>query len=298
MTSNQGTYEPLVSIALTTFNGKNLLKEQLDSILKQTYQNYEVVISDDGSDQETIDILNEYAKRDPRISWSRSPLSRGFRPNTQNAISLCKGEIIVLCDQDDVWFENKLAEHVKAYEDPSVGWAYNRFVITDAENNPIGYIEDKMPDYFRHKTLLENAWGSCIGAAQSSYRAALAKKAMPIPSYVPAHDSWIQLAIYPAKPAFIPKVLNTYRQHNSQQVGMVDATDPEALRAREAKAISDNFDYLWKLSFNRQLTFTKRAYLFSAYMAKRIRSILRKLVGKNDSRLIADASGQLVMKRK
>ena len=87
-------FNPLVSIALTTYNGGKLIREQIDSLLAQTYTNFEIVISDDGSNEETIQILNEYAQTDPRVRWSRSPLGRGYVNNTQNAISLCKGEII------------------------------------------------------------------------------------------------------------------------------------------------------------------------------------------------------------
>ena len=293
---NDSHNEPLVSVALTTFNGKYFIKEQVDSILAQTYQNFEIVISDDGSDAETISILDTYSSSDSRITWSRSPLARGFVFNAQNAISLCKGEIIFLCDQDDIWFPNKIEEHLKAYQDPSVQWVYNRFVITDAENNPVGYMEDRLPDYFRYKNMLENAWGSCIGAAQTSYRTNILKSVMPIPSYAPAHDSWIQLAIYPAKPAFINEVLNTYRQHNNQQVGIVNATNPEAVRAREAEAIAGNFNYLSKLPWNKQLSLWKRIYFIFVYWIKCIRSFVRKLMRKSDSRLVLDASGKLVMK--
>jgi len=84
-------YKPLVSVALTTFNGGQLIKEQIDSLLNQTYQNFEIVISDDGSEQETIDILNSYMVADDRIRWLRSPLELGYRKNTENAVSLCKG---------------------------------------------------------------------------------------------------------------------------------------------------------------------------------------------------------------
>ncbi len=281
---NTKDYHPLVSIALTTFNGKNLLREQLDSILAQTYQNYEVVMSDDGSEPETLAILDEFCAKDTRFRWSRSPLERGFRKNTENAISLCKGEIIVLCDQDDVWFANKLQCHVDAYRDKTVMWAFNKCVLTDAAGNNIGYLEDTLPDYYRHKTMLENAWGTCIGAAQTSYRAEVLRRAMPVPSYCPAHDSWIQLAIYPAKPFFINEITNTYRQHNHNMVGFSGVEDPELFRVREKLAIEGNFTYLKQLSTNPVLSLKKRLFFRAVYVAKRIRTFLRKLVGKTDSK--------------
>lgn len=273
------TYEPLVSIALTTFNGKNLLREQLDSILIQTYQNYEVVMSDDGSESDTVAILNEYCDKDKRFRWSRSPLERGFRKNTENAIMLCKGEIIILCDQDDVWFPNKIQAHVDAYKDPTVMWAFNKCVLTDSLGKETGYIEDTMSDYYRHKTMLENAWGTCIGAAQTSYRANVIKSAMPVPDYCPAHDSWIQLAIYPAKPYFINEVTNTYRQHQNNMVGLSSSDNFEAFKAREKEAIEGNLKYLRLLTTNRVLPLWKRLFFGVAYVSKRLRSIWRKVIG-------------------
>lgn len=282
---NPAPYNPLVSVALTTFNGGDLLRQQLDSILIQTYQNYEVVMSDDGSDEYTVGVLNEYCAKDRRFRWSRSTLSRGYIPNTQNAISLCTGEIIVLCDQDDVWFPDKLAEHVKAYSDPSVMWVYNRFVITDSENKEIGYIEDTMPDYFRHKSLLDNMWGSCIGAAQTSYRTHLIKSALPFPLFAPAHDSWIQAVIYPAKPYFINKVLNTYRQHNRNMVGLATSGDMEAIVKNETQAIADNYRRLLQYATAPQIQLWKKAFLIAVYCIKKIRYGIRRILGQTDSRI-------------
>lgn len=264
-------YRPFVSIALTTYNGGDLIREQIDSILAQTYPYFELVISDDGSDEKTIAILNEYANNDARVSWSRSPLARGYVKNTENAIALCTGEILFLCDQDDTWYPEKVEKHVERYRDPSVSWVYNRLVITDAAGNEIGYLEDTLPDYYRHKTMLENAWGSCIGGAQTSYRAALVKKAMPADPYAPAHDSWIQLAINPLRGTFVNQILQTYRQHGANEVGVRTFTREQEIE-REVRAIRENIRYLRSLAGNSRLPFWKRSFFFFAYIAKKTRA--------------------------
>ncbi len=283
MTKLQELYNPFVSIALTTFNGRELIKEQVDSLLNQTYQNFEIVISDDGSDQETIDILNAYVKKDKRITWSRSLLERGYRKNTENAIGLCMGEIIFLCDQDDTWYPSKLEKHVEAYRDPKVMWVFNKLVITDSKNIQTGYIEDKLPDYYRNKTMLENIWGSCIGGAMTSYRSVLLKKAVPVPLYSPAHDSWIQFAIYPAKSYFIDEILQTYRQHENNQVGMEVKSDLEYLKKNEQQAIADNYQRLKLYSKEKHLATWKRLFVLIVYVSKRCRYYLRRLTGRSDS---------------
>lgn len=267
-------YKPLVSIALTTYNGGKLIIEQIDSILKQTYQNFELVISDDGSNKETIDILNTYTQKNKKIKWYRSKLQRGYVKNTQNAISLCKGKIIFLCDQDDIWYAEKIEKHVECYRDETIKWVYNRLIITDAISNPIGKIEDTMPDYYRQKNMLENIWGSCIGGAMTSYRSEIIKKAMPIPDYAPAHDSWIQLIIYPAKPFFVNQVLQTYRQHENNQIGLKFKTKGEIMKL-ETQAIKDNYHRLKSLSLESRLSISKRIYFTTIYILKKLREFYR-----------------------
>jgi glycosyltransferase involved in cell wall biosynthesis len=85
---------PLVSIALATFNGEKYLRQQLDSLLNQTYKNFEIVISDDNSNDSTLNIIKEYQVRDSRIKFILSRLDRGFINNFQNAILHSVGEII------------------------------------------------------------------------------------------------------------------------------------------------------------------------------------------------------------
>lgn len=275
-------YNPLVSIALTTYNGGQLIVEQIDSLLDQSYSNFEIVISDDGSDEGTVTILEEYARSDPRIKWFKSPLERGYMNNTQNAISLCKGEIIFLCDQDDTWHKEKVALHVEAYKDLSVFWVYNRLVLTDKDNKKeLGYLEDFLPDYYSPKRmkLLYLTWGSCIGGAMTSYRASILHKSMPIGKYAHGHDSWIQLAIFPKKGFFIDTVLQTYRQHGKNEVGWGKKMTAEELIANEKKAISRNMLFLRSLPANKNLTLWKRSLFLFVYYAKKMRAYFLNNLG-------------------
>jgi hypothetical protein len=75
----------------------------------------------------------------------------------------------------------------------------------------------------------------------TSSRSDLLKKTLPIPVYAPAHDSWIQFAIYPAKFVFIDKVLQTYRQHSNNQVGMTVANDKSSQQKLEQESIAANY---------------------------------------------------------
>jgi glycosyltransferase involved in cell wall biosynthesis len=100
--------EPLISIALCTYNGEKFLSEQIDSILGQTYKNLEIIIVDDVSTDKTIDILSPYAEKDKRIKLFRNEANLGFNKNFQKALGLTSGEFIAISDQDDVWLPQKL----------------------------------------------------------------------------------------------------------------------------------------------------------------------------------------------
>jgi len=102
--------QPLISIALCTYNGETFLSEQLDSILNQDYKNFELIISDDCSTDNTSIILQDYNSRDQRIEILKSDYNQGYILNFEKAIKHCKGEILFLSDQDDIWVKSKLTE--------------------------------------------------------------------------------------------------------------------------------------------------------------------------------------------
>jgi glycosyltransferase involved in cell wall biosynthesis len=213
-----------------------------------------------------------------RIRWCRSTLPRGFKNNAQHGISLCKGDIVFLCDQDDVWYPEKVERHVVAYADPSVKWVYNKLALVDSEGKKIGLLEDTNKDYYtrRRMKLLNYTWGSCIAAALTSYRMSVLRSAMPIGELSPGHDSWIQLAIFPAKTFFIDAILQDYRQHDGNVYGWGKIDTPEEQERKEREAITANFLYLKKLSVNHKLQIWKRTFFFLVYYAKCIRSVLQK----------------------
>ena len=99
---------PLVSIALTTYNGEKYLREQLDSIFRQTVRDFELLICDDCSSDGTWQIVQEYVQRFPAIKAVRNPRNVGFKQNFANAVSLCSGDYVAFADQDDVWTEQHL----------------------------------------------------------------------------------------------------------------------------------------------------------------------------------------------
>jgi len=270
---NKSTAGPLVSIAIAVYNGAEFFREQLDSLLAQTYTNLEIVVTDDGSNDGTQAILSEYAAKDSRVRWSVSTRTRGMIPNFTGAVSLCKGDIIFLCDCDDVWYPEKVEKHLQQYQDPSVQWVYNEAIVTDEKNRPTGYLTDLLPGYYTRKKLTYYTWGSCIIGCATSYRAKLIKDRWPADIHAPGHDSWIQLAIYPARRVYITEILQDYRQHSTNTMGLRDrAGDLE----NEAQAIKENMLYLKSLVKNDRLQVWKRTFFLAVLLGKQIRAACRK----------------------
>lgn len=104
-----------VSIALATYNGGKYLSELLDSLLAQTILPNEIIVSDDLSKDNTIQILKDYSKKLP-IRIFRNELNLGVNKNFENAVKKCSGDYILICDQDDVWFANNIEEKIRILE--------------------------------------------------------------------------------------------------------------------------------------------------------------------------------------
>ena len=100
----------MISVALCTYNGELYIKKQLDSILNQTIPVDEIVICDDGSTDSTIDIVEEFASIQKRIAIQivKNEKNTGVRNNFEKALNLCNGDVILLSDQDDIWFPQKV----------------------------------------------------------------------------------------------------------------------------------------------------------------------------------------------
>ena len=107
----------MISVCMTTYNGEKFLTRQLDSILCQMTEDTELIIMDDASNDGTQEILKIYCEVDKRIKVFFNDTNLGHIQNFSNALEKCSGEIIFLCDQDDIWLDNKISNSVKYLKD-------------------------------------------------------------------------------------------------------------------------------------------------------------------------------------
>jgi glycosyltransferase involved in cell wall biosynthesis len=125
-----------VSILLSTFNGASFLREQLDSILAQSFTDFELLAIDDGSVDATPAILREYAARDPRIRVKRSQGNRRQKQRLAELLPHARGSFISIADQDDVWHPERTATLLAGLE--GVALAFGRSDLIDAEGRLLG----------------------------------------------------------------------------------------------------------------------------------------------------------------
>lgn len=126
--------EPKVSILVATYNGEKFLRKQLDSIVNQNYQNLEIIIQDDGSNDDTLEILNEYAEKDDRISVSKNKKNLGIIQNFYDLISKSSGDYIAISDQDDIWEEDKIKILLENIEDSSLIYTDSALIRDDGSS--------------------------------------------------------------------------------------------------------------------------------------------------------------------
>ncbi|WP_281509083.1 glycosyltransferase, partial [Faecalibaculum rodentium] len=93
---------------MAVYNGEKYLKTQLESILSQTEPVDEIIIVDDGSSDNSVEILRKYSQKDTRFKIFQNRTNLGYKQNFRKAISLCHGDMIFLSDQDDCWFPEKV----------------------------------------------------------------------------------------------------------------------------------------------------------------------------------------------
>ena len=121
----------MISVCIATYNGEKYIKRQLESILSQLTDVDEIVISDDGSNDNTISIINELNDNRVRIIYNQGP--HGFVPNFENAIRNAVGDIIILSDQDDEWITGKVNATVDAMK--TYDFVYVDNVTVDSNGN-------------------------------------------------------------------------------------------------------------------------------------------------------------------
>lgn len=196
---------------MATYNGERFLSEQIDSILKQLNQDDELIVSDDGSTDKTLDIIREY--NDPRIKLLYNN-QHNYTSNFENALKHAAGDFIFLSDQDDIWDDNKVAialSYLKKYD-----FIMSNALIVDGNNHIIS--KSRNSQFLIGTGFLRNIIKTYYLGCCFSFNKKVLSAVLPFPPNreLCLHDAWITVV---SELLFKTHVCNEclirYRMHGS-----------------------------------------------------------------------------------
>ncbi|MBL8270713.1 glycosyltransferase family 2 protein [Steroidobacter sp.] len=238
--------EPLISVALCTYNGERYLRQQLDSLLAQTYSNLEIVAVDDGSTDRTVELLREYEQRDPRLRVAVNPRNLGFIRNFERTLVLAKGAFIAPCDQDDIWLPDKL--RILASRIGNHAMAYCDSELIDADGRSLGMSMSRfwaMQDLNDPAALIVT---NCVSGHAMLFRRELLGEAPQLPAEI-FHDWWLAMwAAANGGVVYCPEKLVRYRQHGKNVTDVLRAHRKRARRIPGSRMKSFD-DTAWRLRY-------------------------------------------------
>jgi glycosyltransferase involved in cell wall biosynthesis len=200
----------MISVCIATYNGQKYIKEQIASILLQISENDEIIISDDSSTDNTVQIILSF--NDHRIKLLPICNFHSSIFNFENALKQAKGDIIFLADQDDIWNKHKVEKCMIALQNADL-------VLHDAEVIDIHgkIILQSIFEYMKSRTgffhnLIKNSYMGCCMA----FRANVLQWILPFPAKIPMHDLWIgEIVELKGNTCLLPQKLIKDRRHDA-----------------------------------------------------------------------------------
>jgi glycosyltransferase involved in cell wall biosynthesis len=223
----------LVSIAMATYNGAKYIEEQLQSIIHQTYSNLEIVIVDDCSKDNTVEIVEQYQQEYPFIRLYVNEQNSGVTKTFEAAIQECSGEFIAISDQDDIWELNKIEILVNEIGEHDA--VYSNSLLVDASGHSLSKsfttIMNMKTYYSGAPFLLSNSVpGHTILMKQE-----FVQNILPFPPKM-LFDLWIGFCAAGNNGIkFVDKTLVKYRQHETNTIGTRDSKNKKKKESIQAQ---------------------------------------------------------------
>ena len=230
---------PKIEILLATYNGEKYVGEQIDSIINQTYNNWELLIRDDNSKDRTLEILKEYEKKDKRIKVIEDKKGNlGFVKNFEELLNNSKEDWVMFSDQDDYWLENKIEKYVAILNTSSEDILKkpmlihsNSFICDDnLEIIKDEFINSKIANKYSEDDFY---FAYFVQGSTVLINRAIIDLALPFSKNVTVHDRYFHLlAEFLGKRIFINETLIKYRQHSNNKIGAKSSVISKILKKR------------------------------------------------------------------
>lgn len=216
-----------IDVLLATYNGEKYIKEQIDSILNQTYKNIRLIISDDCSKDTTTEILKEYEKKDDRIVLYIQEKNSGVVKNIEFLLQKVEAPYYMLADQDDYWLAEKVEKSLEKLKQEKADLVFGDLEVVDKNLNTM---YSSFNDYMLLTRKIEkyidsykvNYLYNCVTGCTVLAKKETIKKIIPLPTNSKRliHDHWIGLMVaLDGKLAYMPEKYIKYRQHGNNEVG-------------------------------------------------------------------------------
>lgn len=285
---------PLISIALCTYNGEKFIRQQLNSILAQTYQNIEIIAVDDFSVDGTVNILKEYSALDSRVNVFTNEVNLGYTNNFEKALNLCSGELIAICDQDDIWHPDKLKIQSETISTHELVYHDSEFIDESGKSMNLK-VSDKF-NFYRGNEPEVFLYLNCVSGHSILMKSALLKSALPFPKLF-HYDQWLAyVATCIGSIDFVDQCLVQYRQHdhnstdilalkvNKKHVKTEEKIKKLSLESEWLKLCSERSSYhsenlvsrLYELSLRRNSSFFSLSYMMQIWQHRAILLFLLK----------------------
>lgn len=217
-----------VSVVMATYNGSRYIIDQLESLNKQTFKPIEIIISDDSSNDDTVELARKFAiGQETKIRIVKNSVRLGFRDNFLRAALLAGGDFIAFCDQDDIWRADKLERCSRFFGKRDVSLITHSATMIDEFSNKIGKFPQKLSGTRVKPPLSYDLWGTFWG-----FSIVFRRDMMHLyniddrfvdyidRSYPVAHDRWISfLGQMLGSTVEIDEPLVDYRQHQGNLFG-------------------------------------------------------------------------------
>lgn len=216
-----------VDVLLATYNGEKYVQEQIESILNQTYQNIHLIISDDGSKDNTREIIKEYEKKDERVTTYFQEKNLGYIKNFEFLMKQVESNYYMFSDQDDVWLPKKIEKAMQTLEEEKADLVFGDLEVVNQE---LQTVYPSFGDFMKLNRKIQkckngyemNYLYNCVTGCTMLAKKETIEKCLPLPNhskYV-AHDHWIALVVsLEGKLAYIPEKYIKYRQHGNNEIG-------------------------------------------------------------------------------
>lgn len=213
---NMDAANPLVSVIMSVHNGEQWLGQAIESIIHQTYSNWEFIIIDDASGNAAQQVLQQYAKADTRIKLTRKDTQQGLTRNLNTAINQCQGEYIARMDADDVSHPQRLEKQVAFLQShPEVAMVASFIEMTDQYGNAIKAWADDRKAYSAAIIRRILPWRNCIAHPSVMIRTSVLRRYRynEIQLNTEDWDLWLRMAAGGEVIEKINEVLLFYRVH-------------------------------------------------------------------------------------